>query len=91
MSLDLLLVSGIMKTDVKTENENHNIVAVCKVMHDNNIGCVVVVKMQDKEKIPVEIITERDIVPVLGKLAIKVVSSKAGIYSQFIRLFEWLI
>ena len=70
MSLDSLLVSSIMKTDVKTENENQNIIAVCKVMHDNNIGCVVVVKMQDKEKIPVGIITERDIVRILGKLAI---------------------
>jgi CBS domain-containing protein len=39
-------------------------------MRDNNIGCVVVIKMQNKEKIPVGIITERDIVNILGKLAI---------------------
>ena len=43
----------------KTENENENIMAVCKVMHDNSIGCVVIVKIQNKEKIPVGIITER--------------------------------
>ncbi|MGC1264323.1 MAG: CBS domain-containing protein [Nitrososphaeraceae archaeon] len=51
----------------KTENENENIMAVCKVMHDNSIGCVVIVKIQNKEKIPVGIITERDIISILGK------------------------
>lgn len=70
MSLDSLLVSSVMTNDVKTENENENIIAVCKVMRDNNIGCVVVIKKQNKEKIPVGIITERDIVNILGKLAI---------------------
>jgi predicted transcriptional regulator len=59
-----------MSSDVKTEDENQNIMAVCKVMHDNSIGCVVVVKIQNKEKIPVGIITERDIVSILGKLTI---------------------
>jgi predicted transcriptional regulator len=70
MSLDSLLVSSVMTSDVKTANENENIMTVCKVMRDNNIGCVVVIKMQNKEKIPVGIITERDIVNILGKLAI---------------------
>ena len=70
MSLDSLLVSSIMSSDVKTENENENIMAVCKVMRDNKIGCVVVIKMQNKAKIPVGIITERDIVNILGKLTI---------------------
>ena len=70
MSLDSLLVSSVMTNDVKTENENENIITVCKAMHDNNIGCVVVVKIQNKEKIPVGIITERDIVNILGKLTI---------------------
>lgn len=71
MSLDSLLVSSVMTTDVKTENENENIMAVCKVMRDNNIGCVVVIKVQNTEKIPIGIITERDIVNVLGKLTIE--------------------
>lgn len=70
MSLDSLLVSSVMSSDVKTENKNENIMAVCKVMHDNNIGCVIVVKIQNKEKIPVGIITERDIISILGKQAI---------------------
>jgi CBS domain-containing protein len=39
-------------------------------MRDNIIGCVVVIKIQNKDKIPVGIITERDIVKILGKLTI---------------------
>jgi predicted transcriptional regulator len=70
MSLDSLLVSSAMSSDVKTENEDRNIMAVCKVMHDNNIGCVVVVKIQNEEKIPVGIITERDIISILSKQTI---------------------
>jgi predicted transcriptional regulator len=70
MSLDSLLVSSVMSSVVKTENEDRNIMAVCKVMHDNSIGCVVVVKIQNKEKIPVGIITERDIISILGKQTI---------------------
>jgi hypothetical protein len=35
MSLDSVLVSNVMKTDVKTENENQDVMAVCKVMYDN--------------------------------------------------------
>ena len=70
MSLDSLVVSSIMSKDVKTENENQNIMAACKVMHDNNIGCVVVVKYENKEKIPIGVITERDIVNIFGELTI---------------------
>lgn len=70
MSLDSVLVSNVMKTDVKTENENQDVMAVCKVMYHNDIGCVVVIKEQGKDKIPVGIITERDIVRALGKLTI---------------------
>ena len=43
---------------------------VCKVMYDNDIGCVVVIKEQGKDKIPLGIITERDIVRALGKLTV---------------------
>ena len=60
-----------MNKDVKTESENQNILAACKVMRDNDIGCVVVVKVQDKEKTPVGIITERDIIRILGEVAIE--------------------
>jgi CBS domain-containing protein len=59
-----------MKTDVKTENEKQDVMAVCKVMYDNDIGCVVVIKEQGKNIIPVGIITERDIIRALGKLTV---------------------
>ena len=70
MSLDSVLVSNVMKIDVITENENQDVMAVCKVMSDNDIGCVVVIKEQGKDKIPVGIITEREIVRALGKLTV---------------------
>ena len=44
--------------------------ATCKVIYDNDIGCVVVIKEQAKYKIPVGIITERDIVHALDKLTV---------------------
>ena len=46
MSLDSLMVSSIMTHDVKTEKEDQNIMAACKVMNDNNIGCVIIVKIK---------------------------------------------
>jgi CBS domain-containing protein len=69
MSLDSVLVSAIMSKDVKTEVEEQDIVAICRLMDDNDIGSVVIVKRQDKERIPVGIITERDIVRTLGRKA----------------------
>jgi len=70
MSLDSLSVLSIMNKEVKTESENQNVMAACKVMHDNDIGCVVVIKVQDKDKTPVGIITERDIIRIFGEMAI---------------------
>lgn len=69
MSLDSLMVSSIMTHIVKTETEDQNILAACKVMNDNNIGCVIIVKVENK-KLPVGIITERDILRILGKLTV---------------------
>ena len=48
MSLDAIMVSSIMTRAVKTETEDQNIMAACKVMNDNNIGCVIIVKIQHK-------------------------------------------
>ena len=60
-----------MSKEVKTENENQNIMSACKVMRDNDIGCVVVVNVQDSDETPVGIITERDIVRILGEMEIE--------------------
>jgi predicted transcriptional regulator len=70
MSLELLLVSSVMSKDVKTETEEQNLMAVCRVMHENNVGSVIITKIQDKQRIPTGIITKRDIVRSLGKLTI---------------------
>ena len=67
MSLDSVLVSAIMSKDVKTEVEDRDIGAICRLMDVNDIGSVVIVKRQDKKQIPVGIITERDIVRTLGR------------------------
>jgi CBS domain-containing protein len=68
MSLDSLLVSGTMSTDVKKQTDDQNIMGACKIMHDNNIGSVIIVGLEDPEMNPIGIITERDIVRILGKL-----------------------
>ena len=69
MSLDSVLVSVIMSKGVKTEVEEQGIGAILRLMDGNDIGSVVIVKRQDKEQIPVGIITERDIVRTLGRKA----------------------
>ena len=67
MNLDSVLVSSIMSKDVKIEVEEQDIGAVCRLMGDNDIGSVVIVKRKDKHQIPVGIVTERDIVRKLGR------------------------
>lgn len=49
------------------ETENQNIHAVCKDMNENNIGSIIIVALGNSIK-PVGIITERDIVRIIGKL-----------------------
>ena len=69
MSLDSVKVSDIMTRDVKIQAEEQDIGAVCRVMGENDIGSVVIVKRQDKEQISIGIVTERDIVRTLGRKA----------------------
>ena len=65
-SLESISVSSIMITDVKTAKENQTIQAVCKILYENKIGSIIIIKnfaSENKEsKVPVGIITERDIV-----------------------------
>ena len=68
MSLDSTNVSSVMNPEVKTDTEEQNIMSACKIMHDNNIGSVIIVTLEDREK-PTGIFTERDVVRVLGKLS----------------------
>lgn len=63
MSLDNVPVSSVMIRDVKTVGENDSLQQACKVMQINNIGSVIVVASnKEPDKVPVGIITERDVV-----------------------------
>lgn len=68
-SLESISVSSIMITDVKTAKENQTIQEVCKILYQNKIGSLVIIKnsSENKEsKVPVGIITERDIVRLIS-------------------------
>jgi CBS domain-containing protein len=69
MSLETIPVSSFMTRDIKTEKEDQNVLAACKVMHENNIGSVIIVNRDvENDTKPVGIITERDVVCLLGSL-----------------------
>ena len=63
-SIDSIPISSFMTANVKAETADQSIHAACIIMHKNNIGSVIVVKEYTTE--PVGIITERDIVRIIG-------------------------
>ena len=65
MSIESTSVSNIMVRKVKTAEENQSINAIAKVMSDDNIGSVVIVKNVETGRVS-GIITERDIVRLAG-------------------------
>ncbi len=67
MYSEKISVSNLMNSNVQTDFEDQNIMSACNIMHTNDIGCVIIVTHAN-DRIPVGIITERDIVRVLGKL-----------------------
>lgn len=66
MSVESVPVSNIMVRNVKTAEENQSINVIAKVMSDNNIGSVVIVKSNEVGGDLSGIITERDIVRIAG-------------------------
>lgn len=52
---------------MQTDYEDQNIMSACNIMSANNIGCVIIVT-RSRDWSLVSIITERDIVEILGKL-----------------------
>lgn len=51
-----------MIKDVKTVSENDFLLQACGTMNDNEIGSIVIVKgISGQEKVPVGILTERDV------------------------------
>lgn len=67
MSSETVSVSKLMNPKVQTDFEDQNIMSACNIMSANDIGCVIVVT-RNRDRTPVGIITERDIVRILGKL-----------------------
>jgi CBS domain-containing protein len=76
MVIESIPVSSFMTRNVIRETEDQNIQAVCKIMNENSIGSVIIVKGLDSNdpnrsnnnKEIVGIITERDIVRIIGLL-----------------------
>ena len=90
-SLGTVPISSIMTKDVKIAYDDQSLYEICKIMHDNNIGSVVIAKRgreaadtgESKAAIePVGIITERDIV---NKIALKL--DPASYRSSVLELF----
>ena len=67
MTSETTSVSSLMKQNVQTDFEDQNIMSACNIMHANDIGSVIIVT-RNEDRTPVGIITERDIVRILGKL-----------------------
>src|SRR5262245_62159787 len=59
-------VSRYMAKKVITATVSQTVQSVCKAMYENNIGSVVIVKRTMTGVVPVGIITERDIVKIIG-------------------------
>lgn len=75
MSLDSISVSSIMTKNVKMIEENQTIQTVCKVMHDSNIGSLVVVSVDKNGNLkPIGMITERDIVKIIALYSVNVLA-----------------
>src|SRR5215212_1366457 len=69
MSIESIPVSSFMTRNVKTETEDQNIQAICKIMNENDIGSVIIIKTTDgSNNEAVGIITERDVVRIIGLL-----------------------
>jgi CBS domain-containing protein len=59
-------VSKYMVKKVITATVSHTVQSVCKTMYENNIGCLVITKRMTSGLVPVGIVTERDIVKIIG-------------------------
>lgn len=67
MTSETISVSNLMNRNVQTDFEDQNIMSACNIMYANEIGSVIIVTINASQT-PVGIITERDIVRILGKL-----------------------
>jgi len=68
MDICSLPVAKFMSKKVITAKINSTVQSVCKIMYDNNVGSVVIVKLTNGGIGPVGIITERDVVKIIGSI-----------------------
>src|SRR5690242_5434392 len=68
MTLESLPISSVMNPNVITGTKDQNIMNACKIMRDNNIGCIIIKEQLDDMDKPIGIITERDVVRTLAEL-----------------------
>ena len=68
MDIYSLPIAKFMTKKVITAKINSTVQSVCKSMYDNNVGCVVIVKRTNGGIVPVGIITERDVVKIIGSI-----------------------
>jgi CBS domain-containing protein len=59
-------VSKYMVKKVITATISQTLQSVCKIMYEHNVGCLVILKRMMSGPVPVGIITERDIVKIIG-------------------------
>lgn len=68
MDIYSLPAAKFMSKKVITAKINSTVQSVCKSMYDNNVGSVVIVKQTNGGIVPVGIITERDVVKIIGSI-----------------------
>lgn len=68
MDIYSLPISKFMTKNVITAKINSTVKSACKSMYDNNVGSVVIVKPTTEGTVPVGMITERDVVKIVGSL-----------------------
>jgi CBS domain-containing protein len=68
MSLPLLQSHKFMTKTVLTANVDQTIQSVCKIMHENHIGSVIIVRKEIDGNRPLGIITESDIIHKIGSV-----------------------
>jgi CBS domain-containing protein len=66
--IDTVPVSKFMTKTVITANLDQTIQSACKIMNENNLGGIVIVKRGVSGNEPVGIITERDIIKKIGEV-----------------------
>ena len=68
MDIYSLPITKFMSKKMITAKVNSTVHSVCRSMYDNNVGSVVVVKPTMGGIVPVGIITERDVVKIIGSM-----------------------